>query len=73
MYQMGIDNFDIFFEKVKKVLDNVDEFCASLETENRLSIAAGEINNEIKEIVKMIKKNNSGKNKKEEVRKEKSN
>ena len=30
-------------------------------------------NNEIKEIVKMIKKNNSGKNKKEEVRKEKSN
>ena len=26
MYQMGIDNLDIYFEKVKKGLDNFDEF-----------------------------------------------
>ena len=71
MYQMGIDDFDVYFEKVKKVLDNVDEFCASIETENRLSIARGETNNEIKEIVEKIKKTNTGKNKKEEVSKEK--
>ena len=57
MYQMGIDNFDVYFEKVKKVLDNVDEFCANIETENRLSIARGETNDEIKEIVEKIKKN----------------
>ena len=57
MYQMGIDNFDVYFEKVKKVLDNVDEFCASLETENRLSIVRGETNKEIKDIVEKIKKN----------------
>ena len=53
---MGIDNFDVYFEKVKKILDNVDEFCANIETENRLSIARGETNDEIKEIVEKIKK-----------------
>ena len=71
MHQMGIDNINIYFEKAKNVLDNVDEFCASLETENRLSIARGETNDEIKEIVKMVKKINTGKNKNEEVSKEK--
>ena len=57
MYKMGIDNFDVCFEKVTKVLDNVGEFCASHETENRLSIARGEISNEINSIVGKIKKN----------------
>lgn len=56
MYKIGIDNFDVCFEKVTKVLDNVDEFCASLETENRLSIVRGEISNEINSIVEKIKK-----------------
>ena len=70
MYQMGIDNFDVYFEKIKKVLNNVDEFCLSIEIENRLSIARGETNNEIKEIVEKIKETNTGKNKKE-VSKEK--
>ena len=56
MYQMGMDNFDIYFEKVKKVLDDVDEFCASIEIENRLSIVRGKTNDEIKEIVEKIKK-----------------
>ena len=68
---MGIDNFDVCFEKVTKVLDNVGEFCASHETENRLSIARGEISNEINSIVGKIKKINTGKNKREEVSKEK--
>ena len=30
---MGILDFDIFFNKVTKVLDNVDEFCESIERE----------------------------------------
>ena len=54
---MGIDNLDIYFEKVKKVLDNFDEFWASIETENRLRIVRGKTNDEIKEIVEKIKKN----------------
>ena len=56
MYQMGSDNFDIYFDKVKKVLDNIYDFCASIETENRLSIVRGEPNNEINSIVEKIKK-----------------
>ena len=71
MYQMGIHNFNVYFNRVKKVLDNVDKFCNSIETENRLSIVRKETNNEIKEIVEKIKKINVGKNKKEEVSKEK--
>ena len=47
---MRIDNFDVYFDKVKKILDNLDEFCASIETENKLSIAKGETNEEIKYI-----------------------
>ena len=53
---MGSDNFDIYFDKVKKVLDNIYDFCASIETENRLSIVRGEPNNEINSIVEKIKK-----------------
>ena len=56
MYQMGSDNFDVYFDKVKKVLDNIYDFCASIETENRLSIVRGEPNNEINSIVEKIKK-----------------
>lgn len=62
MYRMGIDNFDDYFKIVK-------EFCASLETENRLSIARGETNDEIKDIVEKIKKIDTGKNQREEVSK----
>ena len=53
---MGSDNFDVYFDKVKKVLDNIYDFCASIETENRLSIVRGEPNNEINSIVEKIKK-----------------
>ena len=66
---MGIDNFDVYFEKIKKVLNNVDEFCLSIEIENRLSIARGETNNEIKEIVEKIKETNKAKTKKKLAKK----
>lgn len=61
MFQMRIDNFDVYFDKVKKILDNLDEFCASIETENKLSIAKGETNEEIKDIAEKIQKIDSGK------------
>ena len=41
--------------KVKKVLDKVDEFCASIEQENLENLNLGEDNSKIKEIVKKIK------------------
>ena len=71
MYRMGIHNFDDYFKIVKKVLDNVDEFCASLKTENRSSIARGETNDKTKDIVEKIKKIDTAKNQREEVSKKK--
>ena len=71
MFQMRIDNFDVYFDKVKKILDNLDEFCASIETENKLSIAKGETNEEIKDIVEKIKNIDAGKKDKGEATKEK--
>ena len=71
MFQMRIDNFDVYFDKVKKILDNLDEFCASIETENKLRIAKGETNEEIKDIVEKIKNIGAGKKDKGEATKEK--
>ena len=50
-----------FFERVKKVLDNVDEFCESLEKENLKNIS-GNDNSEIEEIIAKIEKIKSRKN-----------
>ena len=56
LYRMGVLDFDIFFEKVKKVLDKTDKFCESIERENLENINAGNDNSEIEEIVEQIKK-----------------
>ena len=71
MFRMGIDNFDVYFNKVKNILEILGEFCGSIETENRLSNAKGEENKEIKDIAKKIKKTNCGKKDKNEATKEK--
>ena len=34
MIKMGIDNFEIYCEKLNKMLDKLDSFCASIESEN---------------------------------------
>ena len=52
MFQMGIIDYGIFFDKVKKVSDNLDDFCKSLEKENLDNINNGKDNKEIEEIVK---------------------
>ena len=52
----------VFFENVKKVLDNVDEFCESLEKENLENINSENDNSEIEEIVAKIKKIKTHKN-----------
>ena len=61
MHRMGILDFDGFFEKVKKVLDSVDEFYKSLEKENLENINSGNDNSEI-EIVAQIEKIKTHKN-----------
>ena len=51
MRQMEIDKFEYFAQKLNKIFDNLDSFCASVEFENRSSS-----NYDIDETVKKIKK-----------------
>ena len=62
LHRMSISDFDTFFRKVQKVLDNVDEFRESIEKENLENINSGKDNSEIEEIVKKIKKIKTTKN-----------
>ena len=47
---MRINKFEYFEQKLNKILDHLDSFCASVEVENRSE------NSEIDEIVEKIKK-----------------
>ena len=53
---MGIDSFDVYFNKVKKVLDSVADFCASINTENRKSVSKGDTDTKLNAVVEKIKK-----------------
>ena len=55
LYRMTISDFNTFFQKVQKVLDNVDEFCESIGKGNLENISSGKGNSEIEEIIKKIK------------------
>ena len=52
MVLMGIDKFEHFSKKLNKILDDLNSFCASIESENISSN-----NSEIHEIIEKIKKN----------------
>ena len=54
LFKMGINDFEVLFTKVKKVMDSVDEFCSSIESENLKNINSGEDNGEIEQIVEQI-------------------
>ena len=51
---MGINDFETFFSKVKKVMDNIGEFCSSLEEEQLKNLNSGEDDDELKKIAKQI-------------------
>ena len=61
---MGIVDFEIYFNKVKKIVDNVNYFCLSIENENRISIIEGKPDPELDEIIKKLKQIKTSKNKK---------
>ena len=56
MFHMGIDNFEVYCQKLNKILDELSSFCASIESENISSTKTGEQDNEIKDIIENIKK-----------------
>ena len=66
LFRMRIVEYGVFFDKVTSVLDNLDDFCESLEKENLDNINNGEDNTEIEEIVKKIEKIKTHKNEESE-------
>ena len=54
--KMGIDNFEVYCEKLNKILDDLDSFCASIESENLSSRKTKEEDIEINAIVEKIGK-----------------
>ena len=54
MVLMGIDKFEHFSKKLNKILDDLDSFCASIESEN-ISSNNSEIDERIEKIKKKIK------------------
>ena len=55
MYRMGISTFDIYFNKIRKILDSVNDFCEDVEHENRISILEEKPNPELDDTIKQIK------------------
>ena len=54
LFRMGINDFEGFFTKVKKVMDSLGEFCSSIQSENLKNINSGEDNGEIEQIAQQI-------------------
>ena len=50
MFKVNINEFEDFLCKVKKVLDNLEEFCSSLEIENAKSCQEDVSNEELDKI-----------------------
>ena len=52
---MGISTFEIYFDKIKKILDNINDFCDSIKHENRISILKEEPDSELDYAIQQIK------------------
>ena len=71
MFRMGIDNFEVYCEKLNKILDKLSTFCASIESENLSNSKTEEQDNEIKTIVEKIRKIKTSKQDEGQATKEK--
>ena len=38
MFRMGISTFDIYFSKINKILECLDDFCEDLEEQHKISL-----------------------------------
>ena len=54
MFQMGISTFDIYFGKIKKILDSFDDFCEDIEHKYKISILEDEQNLELENTIQQI-------------------
>ena len=55
MYRMNISNFDIYFNKINKILDSLDDFCEDIENEHRISLLEEKPNPKLDDTIKQIK------------------
>ena len=55
MYRMNISNFDIYFKKINKILDSLDDFCEDIENEHRISLLEEKPNPKLDDTIKQIK------------------
>ena len=55
MFQMGISTFDIYYNKINKILDSLDDFCEDIEHEHKISILDNKSNPELEGTIKQIK------------------
>ena len=54
MYHIGILDFNTFFDKVCKIIDQVEQFCDSVEAEHLKSIISGKDTTEIEKLIEQI-------------------
>ena len=52
---MGISNFDIYYNKINKILDSFDDFCKDLEHEHKISLVEEKPNPQLDDTIKQIK------------------
>ena len=56
MYQMGISTFDIYFSKINKILEYLDDFCEDLEQQHKISLLDNKPNPELEKGINEIQK-----------------
>ena len=56
LFKMGIGEIDEFIAKIKKILENLEDFCSSNEFENAKSAIEGIANEEVDQIITEIKR-----------------
>ena len=56
MKVMGIENFDVYSQKLEKILSKLDNFCDSIEHEVVNSLMSGKENADIESITEQIKR-----------------
>ena len=52
---MGISNFNTYYNKIKKILDSLDDFCEDLENERKISLVEEKPNPQLDDTIKQIK------------------
>ena len=70
---MGIENFELYSEKLNNILDEVDNFCKCIECESSIAMKKGRKNSKIEKIIDKIKQVKTSQEDEKKVTREKTN